>query len=169
MIKRPAQKLCFDVLLTNSGGATNIAYLCTPFTSVCFGDRYGSALKAFPACTGSTQNITKQERAVSAWFQHVIGNRTVPTDAAPVYIRFVAPTSTAANCTGQTGTGLALSALPYLTAGGTVTTKAGHEAIYAGANASVGVMRHFCTQLVKSGAFTVNGTLYVERQHTIEV
>lgn len=161
MVRNKTNKLYFDVTATTS---ENITFLCTPFTSICFGDRFGSALAPLEACTGSTPPTVKQQREVSAWFS----GTTTSSNAA---VKFVAPTSTAANCTGHAGTNLSLAVLPFLTVGGTVTTKAGHSAVFAGANASVGVMRHFCVQLLaavnESG--TLSGTLFVHRQHTVEV
>lgn len=155
---RKIRKLYFDVAMHT--GVTSAAFLCTQFTAGTPGDRYGSLLQAALAATGSTPPGIKQKLAVSAWFQpsQVNGAASTISDYFPV--DFVG-----ANLTSR---------LPYLTVGNAaVATKAGQEAIYS---VTSGIARDFGVRVRKVRAsgtadslVSVNGVLYVQRQHSIEV
>ncbi len=163
-----SKKLYFDVYLGGDGDGgvlTNQTFLCTQFTAGTPGDRYGCLLQAAENCTGSTPANTKRSRAVSAWFQpSAISVANTTTPATMLGVQFVQPTSNGTNKA-------ALTALPYLTVGGSsVATKAGNEAIYG----TAGSLRHFSVRVRRGvgqagGNVTVAGVLYVQRQHSIEV
>jgi len=175
------KKLYFDVNFgSGTGGigqavATTVSALyfpCTSFTNGVAGDRYGGVLQALEACTGNTPNLTKAQRAVSAWFAlggtgtgGGAGGVTVTSLGSPIAVDFVQPTGTVANHANVTR-------LKYLNAAGTTQfAKAGLEAIYG----TLGIERHFSVRVRKANASgvalstSIRGTLYVARQHSIEV
>jgi hypothetical protein len=171
--KAKHRKLYFDVTM---GGdhLSAAAFVCTQFTNGTKGDRYGNLLDVLPALTGSANNSVKAQSAVSAWFQP---NTAGITAAAPWAVDFVGVTATMQSgplpVVGLGSAVAALHGLPYLTAG-TFTPLAqfsGHEAIYGTTALSAGAPRHFAVRMRRRGAATctVSGTLYVQRQHSIEV
>jgi hypothetical protein len=168
--ERQAKKLYFNLTwasgaTTNAGGAVTKFIPCTPFrSSVTIGDRYGSLLEPLAAVTGNSSNLLKRAGAVEAWFvvsdNNVMGRTTVTTAVA---IDFVAPTL------GVTGNTDAVPLLPYLSVDGTsVVRNRGKDTIYG----TLGQPRHFsirARRLVAPSTATLSGTLYVARQHSIEV
>jgi hypothetical protein len=170
------KKLYFDVNFgSGTGGigqavATTVPALyfpCTQFTNGVAGDRYGAVLQALEACTGNTPNQIKAQREVSAWFAFAGGGGqlTVTSAGSPVAVDFVQPTGTVANHANVTR----LKVLN--TAGTTQFAKGGFSAIYG----TLGIERHFSVRVRKANASgvatttSVRGTLYVARQHSIEV
>ncbi|HEV3059594.1 MAG TPA: hypothetical protein VGY48_15195 [Vicinamibacterales bacterium] len=162
------KKLYFD--LTFVRGTTVAVVPCTQFTATSASvERYGGLLDALVSAQGATPGGTKAKMAVSAWFQpntRIVSNATA-VGAQTFLVDFVSPKAAQI---GGTAT-----ALPYLTgtAGGgltTISTLAGHEAIYS---ITVGAVRHFATRVrrvVGSGVgISVTGTLFVQRQNTLEV
>lgn len=168
--ERQAKKLYFNLTwssgaTSNAGAAVTKFIPCTPFRpSATFGDRYGSLLEALPALTGNSPNMLKRAGAVEAWFvvndNNVMGRTTV---TAGVALDFVAPTFFVAGNTD------AIPLLPYLSLdGSTVVRNRGKDTIYG----TLGQARHFsirARRLVAPSTATLSGTLYVARQHSIEV
>jgi hypothetical protein len=119
-------------------------------------ERYGGFLDDVAALTGGSPPEVKRRNAVSAWFQPRPGYSSMLTHR----VEFV----------GVAGTVTAATPLPFLLPGGGVDLeKAGADAIYT---------RHFRVRLqhiliatVAAGPTigTVRGTLYLQRQHSIEV
>lgn len=164
--KAKHKKLYFDVTMGTT--ATSALFVCTQFTNGTPGDRYGNLLIALPALTGSSPASVKAQNAVSAWFQP---NSAGVTAASPWGVDFVGPTAgmTRGPQSNQAAVA-ALHALPYLTVG-TLTPLAqfsGHDAIYS---ITAGTTRHIAVRMRRRGTAlsTVSGTLYVQRQHSIEV
>lgn len=163
-LKQTRRKLYFDI--TFNKVTTNAVVPCTQITAGTTGDRYGGLLQTVEACQGATPSALKAKAAVSAWFQSnliVLSNAT--SVARAFAVDFVSPKAGGINVTA--------TSLPYLTgtAGGGITTIAGfagHEAIYS---ITAGIQRHFACRVRRSinVAVSVSGTLYVQRQHTIEV
>lgn len=166
-LKQKRKKLYFDLLFNRA--TTNVVTLCTQFTATSpSAERYGGLLDALIAAQGGTANEQKAKLAVSAWFQpnsQILSNATASGTNRDFLVDFVSPK---ANGTNVTATGL-----PYLTgtAGGGVTVVsalAGHEAIYS---ITVGQTRHFSVRVRRAAdaGVSVSGTLYVQRQNTLEV
>lgn len=163
-LKQTRRKLYFDI--TFNRATTNVVVPCTQITAGTLGDRYGGLLASQEACQGATPNNTKAKAAVSAWF--VPNSTTLSNATASAKVVSVDFVSAKAGATNVTAT-----ALPYLTgsAGGGVTTiagLAGHEAIYS---ITAGIQRHFAVRARRAAnaGVSVSGTLFVQRQHTIEV
>jgi hypothetical protein len=166
-LKQKRKKLYFDLLFNRA--TTNVIVPCTQFTATSASvERYGGLLDALESAQGATNPSTKAKLAVSAWFQpntQILSNATASGTNRDFLVDFVSPK---AYLIGGTAT-----ALPYLTgtAGGGLTTVpafAGHEAIYS---ITVGTLRHFAVR-VRRGAdagVSVSGTLYVQRQNSLEV
>jgi hypothetical protein len=164
-LKQKRKKLYFDLSLSRA--VTNVVVPCTQYTSGTVpGDRYGGLLDAYPAVQGGAQAGEKAKLAVSAWFQPNSFGGTVA--AGVIDVMFVGPTAAAS------GIG-AIPRLKYLTgtAGGGITAVnalSGHEAIYS---ITAGIARHFAVKVHRNAvsgiAATISGTLYVQRQHSIEV
>jgi hypothetical protein len=160
------KKLYFDVLL---GSAVSRAFFpCTQFTPGYTGDRYGGVLAALEACTGGAPNATKVQRAVTAWAV-IVGDSqagaTITSNGSILAVDFVQPTQTVVNTA-------AVTRIVYLNPGGTANTaKPGQDAVYG----TLGIIRHFSVRIRRpsaggnSAAVSVRGTLYVQRQHSIEV
>lgn len=163
-LKQTRRKLYFDI--TFNRATTNVIVPCTQITASSPGDRYGGVLQAVEACQGATPSSVKAKAAVSAWFvpnQVVLSNATA--SAKQFAVDFVSPKAG--------GTNVTATGLPYLTgsAGGGVTVVtqfAGHEAIYS---ITAGIARNFSCRVRRAAnaGVSVSGTLYVQRQHTIEV
>jgi hypothetical protein len=166
-LKQKRKKLYFD--LTFNRATTNVITLCTQFTATSpSSERYGGLLDALIAAQGGTAAEQKAKLAVSAWFQpntQVLSNATAAGTNRDFTVDFVSPKANAVNVTA--------TPLPYLTgsAGGGLTVVAllaGHEAIYS---ITVGQTRHFSVRVRRTAAagVSVSGTLYVQRQNTLEV
>lgn len=160
------KKLYFDVSI---GSAASRAFFpCTQFTPGYTGDRYGGVLAALEACTGGAPNATKVQRAVTAWFVLAGDSQagaTITSNGSIMAVDFVQPTQTVAG-------GASVTRLVYLNPGGTANTaKPGQDAVYG----TLGSIRHFSVRLRRpsvggnSAAVSIRGTLYVQRQHSIEV
>jgi len=166
-LKQTRRKLYFDIAFNRA--ATNVVVPCTQITNGTPGDRYGGLLATLEACQGGTPSAIKAKNAVSAWFQPNFISLSNASNAAlgpkPFAVDFVSPKAA--------GTNVTATALPYLTgtANGGVTVVAalaGHEAIYS---ITAGTPRNFSCRVRRPGAsgVSVSGTLYVQRQHSIEV
>lgn len=166
-LKQKRKKLYYDLVFNRA--TTNVVSLCTQITAGALStERYGGMLDAVVAAQGATPNETKAKNAVSAWFQpntQVLSNATAAGTNRDFLVDFVSPKASAI---GVTATGL-----PYLTgsAGGGLTTVpvlAGHDAIYS---ITVGTIRHFAVRVRRSvdAGVSVSGTLYVQRQNSLEV
>lgn len=162
-----AKKLYFDVAF--SGTTSRAFFPCTQVTATTPGDRYGALLDALEALTGGSNPRTKQQRAVSAWFvpagSSQAGSAWSAGSGAQVAVDFVQPTLLVLN-------NVAPTRIQYLNPGGTVnTSKPGQDAIYG----TLGILRHFSVRLRRPNAGTtafgqsLRGTLYVQRQHSLEV
>lgn len=160
---RIRKKLYFDF---NIGGtATRAIFPVTQFRAgMTMGERYGGALQALEALTGSSDPALKAQRAVAAWA--VLANdptNPITGTGAALYVDFIGPTI-------GNGTG-AITRIAFQTVGGTLFQKAGQDAIYG----TVGGLRHFAVRVRHSGVSgggisqTLRGTLYVARQHSVEV
>lgn len=155
------KKLYFDLAFTG----TRQIVLCTQFrTGVTINERFNGALQALEALTGSSSGVSKAQREVEARFVPAgLTNAALATSltsvAAPFWLDFIG--ATIGNGTGG------ISRLPYLTVGGTVFQKAGQSAVFG----TTGILRHFAVRVRRTGTntTTVRGTLYVGRQHSIEV
>jgi len=161
--KAKHKKLYFDVTMGTTW--TNAAFPCTQITNGTPGDRYGNLMAALPALTGSASPSVKAQNSVCAWFQP---NSAGVTAAAPWAADFIQATATMVR--GPQGTLAGVHALRYLTVGNTAVAQfSGHDAIYSVAGA--GAPLHFAVRLRRRGTAlcTVSGTLYVQRQHSIEV
>jgi hypothetical protein len=157
------KKLYFDF---NIGGtATRAIFACTQFRAgMTMGERYNGALQALEALTGSSPSGLKAQRAVSAYAVPANNPTTAITSVGGVlYVDFIGPTI-------GNGTG-GITRIAYQTVGGTLFQKAGQDAIYG----TVGGLRHFAVRVRRSGLTsgavnqTIRGTVYVSRQHSIEV
>lgn len=157
------RKLYFDF---NIGGtATRQIFPCTQFRAgLTMGERYGGALQALEALTGSSPAASKAQRAVSAYV--VLANdqtNPITSVGGTLYVDFIGPTI------GNNAGGI--TRIAYQTVGGTLFQKAGQDAIYG----TAGVLRHFSVRVRRSGITTgdinqtIRGVLYVSRQHSIEV
>jgi hypothetical protein len=148
------KKLYFDVQFTATRRSQTFA--CTPFRTGLPGDRFGAFLSPLEACTGSSPGGVAQSREVGAWFQP----SSLPASTALGFdVMFVAPT---------VGNNIAVSGLPFLTAGGAgVSAKLGQSAIFG----TAGQLRQFSVFVAKQRVVTAaaTGVLYVQRQHGIEV
>lgn len=147
------KKLYFDVVLAATH--TSQTFACTPFRTGLAGDRYGALLLALEALTGSGNQAAMERNEVAAWFQPT----AMPAATAVGFnVVFVGPT---------VGDNLSTTSLPFMTAGSTVATKAGHSAVFG----TAGSLRNFSVKVAKQRAVTaaVSGVLYVQRQHSIEV
>lgn len=172
--ERLAKKLYFNISWPNGAttgtGAVTKFIPCTPFrSSVTIGDRYGSLLEAVAAVTGNSANALKRAGTVSAWFVPADANTPNATSAATlgVYVDFCAPTLQGPS--GGTNTDN-VPLLPYLCVDGTSQARnRGKDTIYG----TLGQPRHFSVRLRRTNAVTLghtlSGTLYVARQHSIEV
>lgn len=165
-LKQKRKKLYYDLVFNRA--TTNVISLCTQITAGAVStERYGGMLDAVVAAQGATPNETKAKNAVSAWFQpnnQVLSNATGGSNRN-FEVDFVSPKASAV---GVTATGL-----PYLTgsAGGGLTVVAvlaGHDAIYS---ITVGTTRHFSVRVRRTvdAGVSVSGTLYVQRQNSLEV
>jgi len=162
-LKQKRKKLYFDLILNRS--QSNAIVPCTQFTNgTVQGDRYGGLMDAYQAVQGGAAPEQKAKLAVSAWFAPNSLLGTVAAGAFDVsFVEAVAPTFNSS-----------IHRLPYLTgtANGGITAIAslsGHEAIYS---ITAGIPRHFGVKVhrvIGAPAATVGGTLYVQRQHSIEV
>jgi hypothetical protein len=160
------KKLYFDVAI--SSALTRAFFPCTQFTPGYTGDRYGGVLAALEACTGGAPNATKVQRAVSAWFVKAgdsQAGQTITSNGSIMAVDFVQPTQTVV-------TTVAVTRIVYLNPGNTANTaKPGQDAIYG----TLGSLRHFSVRLRRpsaggnAAAVSIRGTLYVARQHSIEV
>jgi hypothetical protein len=177
------KKLYFDVVFGSAVGGVGQAvpatvsalyFPCTQFTPTVPGDRYGGVLAAVESCTGNSLNIVKARSAIEAWVIAHGGYDVQGTPAAALSVTaggqtlmadFVQPTGTVANHANVTRLRY------YNTAGALQGIKAGMEAIYG----TLGTMRHFSVRVRRSNASGVasavsaRGTLYVARQHSLEV
>jgi hypothetical protein len=144
------RKLYFDISLRLTQRRQSVAV--TPFRAGLNGDRFGALMQpvqACPATSNAPQERAQQSECV-AWFKP---NGTSPT-AVAINVFFVGPT---------VGSGV-VTLLPSY--GGIA---AGDSAVFG----TIGTTRHFSVTVEKgfAGALTaaVNGTVYVQRQHSIEV
>jgi hypothetical protein len=174
--ERNRKKLYFDVAF---GGTRSCLYFpATPFrSSTTFGDRFGGLLNAMESLTGNAPNSLKAQSEVMVTFVPAHGAFTgVAYSAHGVAIDFVQPTFGAQAVAGSPGGGVPNDAnvtrLSYLTTTGAKDlTKVGMSAIYG----TLGTARHFSVRVRRpnagAGAASVSlyGTLYVQRQHSIEV
>lgn len=139
-----ARKLYFDI--TISGNDSAIVELTEESASTP-GDRWGAVLPTLTPCNGNSPARKKQQQEITAIFvpQGVAAGST--TFMPNFDVRFVDSNETAA---------------PFYTAGTTGTTvvaaKAGRSAVF---------LRNPRIQIRSSAS--VQGTLYVQRQHSIEV
>lgn len=172
-VERTRRKLYFDVVWPSGASATKSAlyFPCTAFrSSASFGDRFNGLLAAMESLTGSAPNQAKAASEVTAFFvpQHGpfagTGFSSYPGSLA---VDFVQPTFSVANNANVTR-------LSYLTSTGAKDlTKVGMTAVYG----TLGTQRHFSVRLRRpnagAGAAAANvslyGTLYVQRQHSVEV
>lgn len=155
------RKLYYDFSI--GGGATRAIVPVTQFRAgLTCGDRYGAVLSRLEALTGSSPVANKERNAVMAWAA-LAGNsqagNTITSVGAPVWVDFIGATS-------GNGTG-AITRLPYFTVGGTLFQKPGQEAIYG----TAGSIRDIAIRVRRTGtgATTLRGVLYVQRQHSMEV
>lgn len=168
--KQTRRKLYFDVTLNK--GQTNAVVCCTQFSNGTPGDRYGGLLDDMPALTGSSPASNKVRAAVQAWFvpqllfySSATGLGTSTSPQVQFDVNFCQPTANGAN--------KSVKLLPYLTVGtlAPLNNLSGHEAIYSITNA--GAARHFGVRVRRRGSgvasISVCGTLYVARQHSLEV
>lgn len=155
------RKLYFDINFTG----TRQIFLCTQFRSgVTIAERFNGALQPAMALTGSSPSMNKARNEVSAWVIPAgLTNAALATSltsvASPLWLDFIGPTI-------GNGTG-GITRLPYLTVGSTIFQKAGQSAVFG----TTGVQRHFAVRVRRTGTntTTVRGTLYVARQHSLEV
>jgi hypothetical protein len=145
-----AKKLYFDIALRLTQVQQSEA--CTPFRAGLNGDRFGSLLQPVESCaaTSNAPQTTAEARECSAWFKPSGTGST----ACAVNVFFSAPTVGA-------GTPTVLPAYGGIAAG--------DSAVFG----TVGMMRQFSVTVKKPvGIVTtavVVGTVYVARQHSIEV
>lgn len=178
--ERPRRKLYFDV--TWPGGTRSAMYFpCTPFrSSASFGDRFGGLLAAAEALTGSSPHQSLALNEVTAVFVPNHGpfaGTQFTAQGLPVAVDFVGPTFGTQVVAGAPGGGVPNNAnvtrLPYLTPTGKDLTKMGMSAVFG----TLGTSRHFSVRLRRpnagAGSAAANaslyGTLYVSRQHSLEV
>lgn len=175
--ERFRKKLYFDVAF---GGTRSCLYFpVTPFrSSPTFGDRFGGLLPALESLTGNAPNSVKAGNEVIAAFIPAHGAFVGVgfTDAA-VAIDFVQPTFGSAAVAGFPGGAVPgnnanVTRLSYLTTTGAKDlTRVGMTAIYG----TLGTPRHFSVRVRRANAnagaasASLYGTLYVQRQHSIEV
>ena len=155
------RKLYFDA---NFSGTRQI-FLCTQFRAgVTIAERHNGVMQAAVALTASSPPAAKARNEVSAWFVPAgLTNAALATSltsvSAPFWLDFIGPTI-------GNGTG-GITRLPYLTVGSTLFQKAGQSAVFG----TAGSQRHFAVRVRRTGTgtTTVRGTLYVARQHSLEV
>jgi hypothetical protein len=182
VVKR--KKLYFDVAFGGGTGTLPVAgvsvpatvaclyFPCTQFTASYPGDRFGAVLDALEALTGNAPNGIKAQREVEVWFSMSnlgAGLLTLTNPSATtteiVAVDLVQPTSFVANHANVTR-------LRSLNAAGTTLfARAGTSAIYG----TLGGLRHFSARVRKTNnagvalGTSLRGTLYVARQHGIEI
>lgn len=153
MAQKGRKKLYFDF---NMGiGATRVIFPCTQAVQSAAGDRYGGLLDALEACTLSTPSEVKRRNEVAAWASAVTG-----LSGGALMVDFIGWTS--GNGTGP------IVKLPFPGVNLTTTdSKAGQSAVFG----TGGIARHFSVRIRRLVTFTVTtrGTVYVQRQHSIEV
>lgn len=160
------KKLYFDVGFNQ--GIVTMYFPCTA-TLGGTGDRYNGLLRPLEALTGGSDASLKARNAVQAWFAPsgtgAIASGNVTSLSQAVAIDFIGITRAG---------GPTVTRLPYLAAGSSspVGPKAGMESIYS---ITAGQLRHFAVRLRRpnvgagAGLISLRGTLYVARQHSIEV
>lgn len=153
------KKLYFDFAL--AAGATRAIFPCTQFRAgLTINERFNGCMTPLMALTGSSTPEAKVEAEVTAWVvsQHG-GPGSATVDGNRLFVDLI-------GATASTYTG-AIFRLPYLTVGGSISTKAGQSAVFG----TAGIPRHFAVRVRRpSGtANTVFGTVYVQRQHSLEV
>lgn len=159
------KKLYFDFNIGPT--ATRAIFPCTAFRSgVTCGDRFGAVLDGLEALTGSSTAQAKRQREVMA-YAVAVGNGTsaalaTVAAAGALFVDFIG--ATIGNGTGG------ISRLPFLTVGSTtpIFQKAGHSAVFG----TSGIIRDFAVRVRRPAAttgVTIHGTIYVQRQHSIEV
>lgn len=155
------RKLYFDVGFT----ITRQIFLCTQFRSgVTIAERFNGAMQAAMALTASSPPASKARNEITAVFVPAgTTNASLQTSltvaGSPFWVDFIGPTI-------GNGTG-GITRLPFLTVGSTLFQKAGQSAVFG----TAGGQRHFAVRIRRSGTTTttVRGTLYVARQHSLEV
>lgn len=148
------RKLYFDVSL--GIGIVSQTFACTLSpTRAAFatGDRFGSLLAAYQPATASTPAQILRQNNVSAWFQPVTGQQGVGTASGSLIEVFFINWTAAVSNTTQ---GCSQGAL-----GSTI------------AGSSPLALQEFSAKVRRAGAagnsLTCQGTLFVQRQHSIEV
>jgi hypothetical protein len=154
---RKVKKLYFSVTLSRGGASTifgsGAVFPCTNFraTPIYSGDNNRAVLEDFAPIAATDPPSMRSPRDVSAWFQL---NRlaTVGTGATPP-------------------TGFLVDFVTATTAVAGITVIGGFGSVPAGMS-TLGV-NHFAVRVrpvkLTTGNFTALGTLYVQRQHSIEV
>jgi hypothetical protein len=142
------KKLYFTVDLR---AVTRAVFPCTvgPGTSavVYTGDKYGAVLDKLTALTTGSSNQAKRANSVSAFFEKAVAGNAATATAGQVFLQYCNWTRTASGATAL---------IPAESA----ATPDGATPIYT---SDFGVL------VRRSGTLSFRGTLYVQRQHSIEV
>jgi hypothetical protein len=147
------KKLYYDVLFTFPGDTTvkSAAFRCTQFTvGTVSGERYGGFADALAALAAAAPPEKKRQNAVGAWFEVAAITGTAQANTvSPAIVDFV---------------DAATLATPLANLGN--ATFAGQDVVYT---SHFGVRVRLAAVLTEGDAATIRGTLYVQRQHSIEV
>jgi hypothetical protein len=164
------KKLYFDfelgTLAGEAGTLTRRIFPCTQYPTATGptpgsqpGDRYGNLLDALEALTATSPNSMKSRRAVRAYV-NLRSSTATSAKAFPISVDFIEPTNGLLTNTAA----VVLIDNPVL---GSVYD--GTDAIYG----TTGNIRHFAVLVRTGGNAVVSadivGTLFVDRQHDIEV
>lgn len=155
-IAKKAKKLYFDITVPT--GDVGVYVRCTQVTAgFTSQERYGRLLEDYAAADGSTPKTIRAQREVSAWFQ------PFSTDADSDFDRVITAANWIIQFMGSTTNALTVENVVFYNGATIDTTRAGFSPV---------ATRHFGVRVKRSGATTGNaarGTLFVQRQHTMEV